>query len=181
LRFDPIQPAQASLRSDKPAAVSHIYVQLAPAPPIATQPAKTEAKSSFISLTLHPAPSGIFSSPSHRSTVKSFSSNSLANTLFSATLITHVALNVADYLSTREALKYPGLQEGNPIMKPFVKNSLTFALVKAGFTTFAHYGMTKLFKKDKKTGLLASIITNLALSYVVANNISLINRAKARM
>ena len=50
-------------------------------------------------------------------------------------MVAMVALNVGDFLSTSEALKYPGLAEGNPIMKPFVKNPYAFAAVKPGKST----------------------------------------------
>jgi hypothetical protein len=42
------------------------------------------------------------------------------------------ALNIADYALTREALRYGGVAEGNPMMKNIVKNTYIFAAVKRG-------------------------------------------------
>jgi len=102
------------------------------------------------------------------------------STLFEASLIANVALNAADYFSTREALKYEGLEEGNPLMKPFVKNDLTFAAVKIGMTMTNYFVMKKLFKRNKTLAWIASIVSNMALSYVVSNNMSHIYEARNR-
>ena len=102
------------------------------------------------------------------------------STLFDATLVTHALLNVADYFSTREALKYPGLREGNPLMQPFVKNDLAFAAVKIGLTTGNHFLLKNIYKKNKTLGWVVSITSNLLLSYVVAHNMELINQAGNR-
>src|SRR5512136_2073179 len=61
--------------------------------------------------------------------------------LFDANLVLMVGLNVADYISTRQALKYPGLEETNPIMKPFVKSPAAFAAIKAGTTVLSYWSM----------------------------------------
>ena len=102
------------------------------------------------------------------------------STFFEASLIANVALNAADYFSTREALKYEGLEEGNPLMKPFVKNDLTFAAVKIGMTMTNYFVMKKLFKRNKTLAWIASIVSNMALSYVVSNNMSHIYEARNR-
>jgi hypothetical protein len=102
------------------------------------------------------------------------------STLFEASLIANLALNVADYFSTREALKYDGLKEGNPLMKPFVKNDLTFAAVKIGMTMTNYFVMKKLFKRNKTLAWITSIVSNIALSYVVSSNMSHIYEARNR-
>lgn len=99
--------------------------------------------------------------------------------LFQASLVSLMALNVADYLSTKEALRYPGLQEGNPVMKPFVKNDFTFIAVKAGFSALSYMSLKSVYKKDKRLGWVLSTLSNVALGYVVANDMSLIQKAKA--
>ena len=104
----------------------------------------------------------------------------LENSFFTASLVAMTALNVADYLSTRQALKYPGLQEGNPLMKPFVKNAALFAAVKAGTTVLSVWGMKSLFKRDRTTAWVLTTVSNFLLSYVVANNMRLISRARPR-
>ncbi|MFW6137311.1 MAG: DUF5658 family protein [Candidatus Aminicenantaceae bacterium] len=100
------------------------------------------------------------------------------NTLFDATMIAHAALNIADYFSTREALKYPGLEEGNPLMKPFVKNDLAFAAVKIGLTAGNHLLMKKIHKENKTLAWIVSLTSNLLLSYVVVHNYNLIDQAR---
>jgi len=102
------------------------------------------------------------------------------DSLFEATLVANLALHAADYFSTREALKYQGLQEGNPLMKPFVKNDMTFAAVKIGLTVSNHFAMRKIYKKNKTIGWILSIVSNLALSYVVSSNMAHINEFRNR-
>jgi len=88
---------------------------------------------------------------------------------------------VADYLSTRQALKSTGLKEGNPLMKPFVKNAALFAVVKGGTTALSVWGMNKMFRKgDKTTAWVLTMASNFILSYVVSNNMRLIQKAKIR-
>jgi hypothetical protein len=100
------------------------------------------------------------------------------STLFDASLIAHAALNVADYFSTREALKYPGLQEGNPLMKPFVKNDFAFAAVKIGITAGNHFLMKNIYKNNKTMGWIISLTSNFLMSCIVVHNFELINQAR---
>jgi len=103
----------------------------------------------------------------------------LESALFTSSLVALTALNVADYLSTRQALKSSGLQEGNPLMKPFVKNAALFAAVKGGTTALSVWGMNKMFRKgNKTTAWVLSLASNFILSYVVSNNMKLIQKAK---
>ena len=100
--------------------------------------------------------------------------------LFEANLILMVGLNVADYFSTREALKHPGLTETNPLMKPFVKNPAVFAAVKFGTTALSYWSMKVIFKRNKTVAWIMTTASNALLSYVVANNVRLIQGAHAR-
>jgi len=100
--------------------------------------------------------------------------------LFEANLVLMVGLNVADYFSTREALKYPGLAETNPLMKPFVKSPTAFAAVKFGTTALSYLSMRAIFKKTKTMAWIMTTASNALLSYVVANNMRLIQGARAR-
>jgi hypothetical protein len=106
--------------------------------------------------------------------------HSFEKALFEASLIANLALNAADYFSTREALQYEGLKEGNPLMEPFVKNDMTFAAVKIGITMTNYFMMKKLFKRNKALAWIASIASNLALSYVVSSNTAHIYEARNR-
>jgi hypothetical protein len=99
---------------------------------------------------------------------------------FDANLVLMVGLNVADYVSTREALKYPGLNETNPLMKPFVKSPAAFAAVKLGTTALSYWSMKALFKKNKTVAWVMTTASNVLLSYVVANNYRLIQGARVR-
>lgn len=99
--------------------------------------------------------------------------------LFDANLIVMLGLNVADYISTREALKYPGLTETNPLMKPFVKNPTAFAAIKFGTTALTYLSMKAIFKRSKTVAWVMTTASNVLLSYVVANNVRLIQGARA--
>jgi len=110
-----------------------------------------------------------------------FRGEKLESALFTSSLVAMTALNVADYLSTRQALKFSGLQEGNPLMKPFVKNPALFAAVKAGTTVLSVWGINKMFRKGNRTTAWAlTMASNFILSYVVSNNMRLIQKASLR-
>jgi hypothetical protein len=102
-------------------------------------------------------------------------SSSLGSTLFHVSLFSTVALNIADYFSTLEALKRPGLQEGNVMMKTIVKSPVLFAGVKIGISAISYYGLKGLYKKSKPLAWIVSMATNFGMSYVVSNNMRLIN------
>ena len=99
--------------------------------------------------------------------------------LFDANLVLMVGLNVADYVSTRQALKYPGLSETNPLMKPFAKSPAAFAAVKLGTTALSYLSMKAIFKRNRTVAWVMTTATNALLSYVVANNYRLIQGARA--
>ncbi|HPW16794.1 MAG TPA: DUF5658 family protein [Candidatus Aminicenantes bacterium] len=100
--------------------------------------------------------------------------------LFDANLVLLVGLNAADYVSTRAALKYPGLSETNPLMRPFVKNPAVFAAAKFGTTALSYWCMKSLFKKSRTAAWIVTTASNALLSYAVANNYRLIQGARAR-
>ncbi len=112
--------------------------------------------------------------PSFRPSVRS------GKAFFDANLVLMVGLNVADYFSTREALKYPGLTETNPLMRPFVKSPVAFAAIKAGTTALSYLSMRAIFKRNKTVAWVMTTASNVLLSYVVANNVRLIQGARAR-
>jgi hypothetical protein len=93
------------------------------------------------------------------------------NTLYTSSLIALTALNVADYLSTVQALKHKELEEANPTMKPITKNIYLFAAVKLGVAALDIYILKSLYKKNKPLAWVLSVAANFAMSYVVANNI----------
>ena len=97
---------------------------------------------------------------------------------FSSSLIYNVGLNIADYLSTTEAIKHEGLVESNPLAALYVKSPAVFTAVKIGWTVGNYILMKKLYKKNKKLAWIVGTISNVVLSYVVANNIRLISQVK---
>jgi hypothetical protein len=134
--------------------VEILFAEVVPAP----------APSSSISLTI----------PFYRPAARS------GKALFDVNLVLMLGLNIADYLSTREALKYPGLAETNPLMKPFVKNAAVFAAIKFGTTALSYLSMRAIFKKNKTVAWVMTTASNALLSYVVVNNMRLIQGARAR-
>ena len=104
--------------------------------------------------------------------------NRVENSLYTTFLITHAILNAADYVTTVKGLKYESLQEGNPLMKPFIKNPYIFAAVKVGITALNFYLMKKLYKKNKTQAWIVNAISNFIAFYLVANNVKMIRRAQ---
>ena len=98
--------------------------------------------------------------------------------LFDLNLLALVSLNVADYVTTRQALKYPGLYEANPMMRPFAKSPAVFTAVKAGTTILSYLGMRALFKKNRTAAWVVTTATNLFLSYAVSSNLQKIHQAR---
>jgi len=125
-----------------------------------------------------PAPAPRFSIPATIPVFKPTAGSGKA--LFDANLVLMVGLNVADFISTREALKYPGLAETNPLMKPFVKSPVAFAAVKLGTTVLSYWSMKAIFKRNRAVAWIMTTASNALLSYVVANNMRLIQGARAR-
>jgi hypothetical protein len=93
------------------------------------------------------------------------------NSLYTSSLITLTALNVADYITTVRALKHKELEEANPAMKPIAKNIYLFTAVKLGVAALDIYILKKLYKKNKPLAWVLSVAANFAMSYVVANNV----------
>jgi hypothetical protein len=106
-------------------------------------------------------------------------SGDVEKSLFDLNLVALVGLNIADYVSTREALKYPGLREANPFMQPFVKNPAVFAAVKIGTTALTYLGMKALFKRNRIMAWVLTMASNFLMSYVVASNLQRIQQARA--
>lgn len=133
---------------------------------------------------MYPSPqdteSSLSSAPKHTDVSlkpgKQVKTSTLENSLFTASLVASVVLNVADYFTTIEALKYEGLQESNPFMKPFAKKPYLFAAVKLGMIALNYKLMKSIYKKDKRIAWLVSIISNILITYVVVNNYKMIQK-----
>jgi hypothetical protein len=102
------------------------------------------------------------------------------DTIFNASMFSFAALNFADYLTTREALKHSAVREVNPILQNIVKDPAQHALVKLGITAFSYWNMKSLYKRNKPLAWLFSIASNALMYYVVSNNIQTINEAARR-
>lgn len=96
------------------------------------------------------------------------------NSLYTSSLIALTVLNVADYLTTVQALKHKGLEEANPAMKPITKKIYLFTAVKLGVAALDVYILKNLYKKNKPLAWILSVGANFAMSYVVANNVKMI-------
>jgi hypothetical protein len=118
----------------------------------------------------------VASAPSQQRTVQASPRISqFQNTLYTSSLITLTALNVADYITTVKALKHKELEEVNPAMKPIARNIYLFTAVKLGVAALDIYVLKKLYKKNKPLAWVLSVAANFAMSYVVANNVQMIN------
>jgi hypothetical protein len=104
--------------------------------------------------------------------------NTAENTLFGASLLAFAGMNVADYLLTRESLKYPEAGETNPILRPIVKNAVTFALFKAGYVALSALGLNSLHRNDKPMAWALSIASNVLVALAVSHNINQLNKVK---
>jgi hypothetical protein len=89
-----------------------------------------------------------------------------------------VILQAADYLTTLNAMKYSSLQEGNPLLKNVVHDPLLFGAVKLCVTGLQIVLLKKLHESNRTLGWIVGTALNAAVSYVVANNISKIQRAQ---
>lgn len=100
------------------------------------------------------------------------------NSLFITSLVSFAGLNVADYFLTREALKYPGAGETNPLLSPIVHNAALFALVKAGYIALNTVGGLSFHENDKPMAWAVSVATNLLAALAVSHNVSQIHKLK---
>jgi len=122
----------------------------------------------------------VFNPESHKYLKRPIKLQKFEKSMFTASLITFTALNIADYISTTQALKYGSLKESNPIMRPFTKNILLYTVIKLGLTAYVYHDMKNLHKKNKKLAWIISMAANLAMSYIVINNIRMIHKAQGR-
>jgi len=143
------------------------------------QLAKNKNKDRKIKLNLDQS-KNISVSDSQRFIPKRKKSQKVEKSLYISSLITLIALNTADYFSTIKASEYKDLKEFNPVIRPLVKNPPFYLILKLGVNAFTLYSMEKLYEKNKKLAWVVSTVANAALSYIVFNNIRLINKSKAR-
>jgi len=141
-------------------------------------PASEARSAGFAALDLNPR--SVVANYSPVSLGRGIDFRAVGDRLFDVSIYSLIALNIADYFSTRKALTYPGLQEGNPLMKSIVKSPVAFAALKIGISAVSYWSLKSLYKKNKALGWVVSTVSNFAMSYVVSNNIRLINMIKGR-
>ncbi len=167
-----------SLTAFEPASEVLVITALKPSPTLDIFPLPEAGSVELLFEEPVPAPAPRFSIPRTIPVLKPTARSGKA--MFDANLVLMVGLNIADYISTREALKYPGLTETNPLMKPFVKSPAAFAAVKLGTTVLSYWSMKAIFKRNRTVAWIMTTASNALLSYVVANNMRLIQGARAR-
>jgi hypothetical protein len=106
--------------------------------------------------------------------------NVAESSLFATTLLSFAGLNVADYFLTREALKYPETGETNPVLRPIVRNALTFALFKAGYIALNTLGLASLHRSDKPMAWALTMATNVLVVLAVSHNLTQLDKVKNR-
>lgn len=126
-------------------------------------------------------PSSIQEAPNPETLFKPYlKAEKIENTFFTSSLITLSLLNLADFITTNKALRYEGLEEGNPILRPVVKNKAAFALIKAGLTYFNYKLLKKVHRQNKTVGWVLSALSNAVMGYVVWHNLKMIEKAQSR-
>lgn len=173
--------ANGDLASQTALLITAVAAPSALAGPDFIRPASVAAAAPLASPALAaPAPAALPSLAVQRPFTGMFRGEKTERALFNANLAAMAAINVADYLSTKQALKIPGSYEANPLMKPFIKNEFAFAAVKAGTTALTYFGMKKLFKTNKTMAWVLTTAANFVTSYAVYNNLNLVRKFRAR-
>jgi len=139
---------------------------------------ETEITSSARTLTLSPKKLSLQSYSISPQNI-SFTPKQKGTSGFTAALASTVILHAADYYTTVKALKFSNLQEGNPFMKKIANNQLLFGAIKLGVAGLQVTLLKGLYKKNKTLAWIVGTAMNVALSGVVANNLSKIQKAKA--
>jgi hypothetical protein len=83
-----------------------------------------------------------------------------------------VTLQVLDLKTTFDAVKRPGVGEGNPIVASMLDRPAVFVAAKAVSTASAVYLTRKMAKTHPKTAAILMISLNAVLSAVVVSNMS---------
>jgi hypothetical protein len=100
------------------------------------------------------------------------------NTFLITTLSSAAVLQAADYFTSLNALQYSSLKEGNPLLKNVGGDPLLFGVVKLCATGLQVVILKKLYDGNKTLAWVVGTAMNVALSFVVANNIHQIQKAR---
>jgi hypothetical protein len=104
----------------------------------------------------------------------------MENTLFTASLVSFIGLNIADYVTTKKVLQQVGQEGVNPIYRPFTKNDYAFAIFKLGYTLMSCISLKSLHDTDKPMAWALSLISNFLVSYALAYNLEQLENSQNR-
>jgi hypothetical protein len=180
--LSPLMAAQAREDVYDIAPTFFIARQYSPFSDVGLQPAAVNESRSWARTGLNLEPRIIDPEPAQTYfTNAKITDNSFGNNIFNASMVSFVGLNVADYFTTKAALRYMGVNEGNPLLKNIVRDPTKFAVFKLGITAFSYWNMKSLYNKKNKTlAWIFSLASNALMYYVVSCNIDVINKATAR-
>ncbi|MGB9006143.1 MAG: hypothetical protein WCB96_10500 [Candidatus Aminicenantales bacterium] len=104
----------------------------------------------------------------------------LENSLFTASLLSFVGLNIVDYLTTKKIVKELGLEAVSPLFRPLVKNDYAFAAFKIGLTLMSCLSFQSIHDTDKPMAWVLSLLSNFLVSYAVAYNLEQLENSHTR-
>jgi hypothetical protein len=83
---------------------------------------------------------------------------------------TFAALQVADAVTTVQALQQAGVEEVNPLARPFVRNVPAMAVVKSASTAVTIFAVEKLWRRNRVAAVSTMIGINVAYGLIVSHN-----------
>jgi hypothetical protein len=104
----------------------------------------------------------------------------LENSLFAASLLSFVGLNIVDYLTTQKIVGELGAEAVSPLFRPLVKNEYAFAVFKIGLTLMSCLSLQSLHDTDKPMAWVLSLLSNFLMSYAVAYNLEQLENSRTR-
>ncbi len=104
----------------------------------------------------------------------------LENSLFTASLLSFVGLNIVDYFTTKEMVRELGAEAVSPLFRPMVKNDYAFAAFKIGLTLMSCLSFQSLHDADKPMAWVLSLLSNFLVSYAVAHNLEQLENSRTR-
>jgi hypothetical protein len=102
----------------------------------------------------------------------------LENSLFTASLLSFVGLNIVDYFTTKKIVGDLGEEAVSPLFRPLVKNDYAFAAFKIGLTLMSCLSFHSLHETDKPMAWVLSLLSNFLMSYAVAYNLEQLENSR---
>jgi hypothetical protein len=104
----------------------------------------------------------------------------LENSLFTASWLSFVGLNIVDYFTTKEIVRELGAEAVSPLFRSLVKNEYAFAAFKIGLTLMSCLSFQSLHDTDKPMAWVLSLLSNFLVSYAVAYNLEQLENSRTR-